>query len=348
MPAAQNSFNTDIASGSRPLAGKYRHGVLKRLSTLARHLLISTALLMPMAAAQAAEEEPDLTFEPLFELLEQEPVFTETVKGEKLTIKLDFMHLIPGEQGQTARPWDKAARAPFVKGVKRWMEIIKGVKNKAHHELTVRVAVFDLKDYANGVADLHYDELVITDGNILPTLGYIAVHKDFYLGDPKAFGFPNQKELDQEFDANILHELGHVFGIGTLWNLHKTPDGFIEPAEPNNATYRNWVTRSKSGAGYSYQKPNSAAVKAFNTTFHMNLSFLPATQGHLYNASEHKEEFKDTGIRKTHSGEIIPSMSEELMGHGMTLSSITIGLLDDLGWDVNYSTAEPLPQTVSQ
>lgn len=266
--------------------------VAKKQPRLMKGLLLGKKLLFPAANVAAEEKTPEEIFGPMNRLLQSEPVFTETVTSDRLTVNLDFLHLLPGTADQGARAWDRQARAPYVESVKRWLQIIKGVKNQHHHELTIKVLVCDLGSYGNGVADIFEDTLNLDSGAAIPTEGYIAIHKRFYAQTDLPGNDDNQLDFEKEFKANILHKLGHIFGISSFWDLNQAHNRMIESDD------RDWGTKGTFDSSYIYQ-----------------------------NAAD---------------GAQIPHTSNQLMNHSLTLRHISLGLLDDLGWDVGYSATEPM------
>jgi hypothetical protein len=124
----------------------------------------------------------------------------------------------------------------------------------------------------------------------------------------------------------VLHEIGHILGIGTMW------------------TYNNLV--NKSG---DYDGEN--AVREYNAIFNLtNNSIIPIEDdGGSGTAGGHLEEGIEPGV--SHAS-ILPGLDQELMtGYsesnkgGQPLSKITVGLLEDIGFSVNYNNADTfIPQ----
>lgn len=114
----------------------------------------------------------------------------------------------------------------------------------------------------------------------------------------------------------ILHEMGHVLGFGTLWT-YVTPSlltfGLTDSTHFNGTTALGYYN----AAGGSATFPNLYAVPVENTGG-------PGTQdGHW------RETVMTTELM---TGYVAPGASP--------LSSITIGSMDDLGYTVNYTTAD--------
>ena len=268
------------------------------------------------------------------------PSASQTVSNEDLTITLNFMGEIPLPEGGTGA-WTEAAQQPYVDVAEQWLEIISGIQNVDQHHLKINFAVMDVGEDSLGLADLDFERLCVYGPYVIPTQGYIAVDDIFYDAADSILEFEAKNAVEEELKANIAHEIGHVLGIGTLWNIDVLRPGQFDASETEYAgSYRNWSIASPFDDGVIYRKPNSAAIARYNEAFETDYDFLPINYGHLYNIGEQQEQFGGNGKRFDPDGRKIPEMSWELMGHGMVLSPITIGLLEDLGWAVNYNAVE--------
>jgi plastocyanin len=147
-----------------------------------------------------------------------------------------------------------------------------------------------------------------------------------------------------------LHEIGHILGIGTFWKIDLTANG---------GDNRNWLVDTETGAPYTgsadsasgttpgYVGPvagSSAALNYYNQLTGNNYTYLPVEDdGGQGTALSHPEE--GDGDTRTVGLAFAPGLEAELMtgwidDTHMPISGITIGFLDDLGWDVNYQLAE--------
>ena len=145
------------------------------------------------------------------------------------------------------------------------------------------------------------------NGNIMPTFGVSNINTnpntvDFFSSDI------------QSFTRTMIHEFGHVMGLGTLWDDNNLID-------PTTATYN-----ANTNAGIAYGE-----LLGLNTP-----TAIPLTNG------------EGEGSDLSHWDENI--FSNELMTHeaeasgvSMPLSIMTIASLQDLGWNVDYSVAEFYP-----
>ncbi|MDX2183821.1 MAG: leishmanolysin-related zinc metalloendopeptidase [Gemmatimonadaceae bacterium] len=140
------------------------------------------------------------------------------------------------------------------------------------------------------------------------------------------------------FESVILHEMGHVLGLGTFWN----PMGFLTDPVPspdctNRATDTRYIganARRELGAiGGVANSP--VAVENTNGCGTANGHWLENSQGPGTPGS-------------TASDRIAIGFNTELMtgfseggGVPMPLSRLTIGSLQDMGYTVNYAAADP-------
>ncbi|MBM79509.1 MAG: hypothetical protein CMJ78_02810 [Planctomycetaceae bacterium] len=119
---------------------------------------------------------------------------------------------------------------------------------------------------------------------------------------------------DGQFENVILHEMGHVLGIGTLWDFK----GFLQ-----------------GGGSADPRFTGTNAVREYNDNFGLSEASVPvANTG-------------GPGTRDGHWREAI--FQNELMtgflngGQFNPISRMTVGSLEDLGYIVNYDAADPYP-----
>ena len=306
-----------------------------RLASLS--LAAATAVAAPRAQDPDDEEAEWLAFErKVEERLELEPVAV-TVRGEALRIDLAFHGDLTLEDG-SALAWDADLRRPYVRAALRWLEVLRGVRGREDFLLTLHFVGLSF-DFGNGFASPLYESLEEVEGSWLPTEALIGINTFLY--DPGHAGDP---EIRKEIYDNALHEMGHAFGIGSLWNLawwEGEIEGFApEDLEhhPPDAILRQLVTHSEENEGLIYRGP--AAVRAFQDVHGTDLDFVPISSdaGHLYAL------FDEEPVRRTPDGTVIPATDHELMSHRDVLSAISVAFLADLGWDVDESAADPLPE----
>lgn len=148
----------------------------------------------------------------------------------------------------------------------------------------------------------------------------------------------------------ILHEIGHILGIGSLWNYNNF---LISNTYQGNTTL--W-----------YTKPN--AIREYKLylrkTIYNNVKYLPVEDdggrgtegGHIEEgititgntASYSVRYYNHNGINIPHPGlrsELMTGFADNTIP--LPLSKITIGLLEDLGYRVDYSKAQYYDITIT-
>jgi hypothetical protein len=200
-----------------------------------------------------------------------------------------------------------------------------------------------------GAAPTAFDD----SGRYLPTEGVMQI-------DPEDIGPNSQLQLDAvvigdktEFYYTVLHELGHVLGIGPLWNK---PNSSTSPPFPQDLiTSRQLVFDGNSGAPIDVKDHSDwpsvnpvykgvHGVAAYNEITGLDVDALPVEDtGITGTAGVHPEEDQ---FGRVYGGVSIPGLDRELMtgiadvGVAAPLSTITIGMAKDLGWQVDVSKAD--------
>jgi len=233
---------------------------------------------------------------------------TETVSNANISFELQFMNSVE-LQGNIKEAWTIAYKQPFIDASHQWLLSLRGVDNQPEHLVVkIKVRIKDLPN-ANGMAGP--DTEVELNGFSFPTSGEMVIGNHTYVD-----GF------DQvEFKANILHELGHIIGIGSFSEQFMTRD---------SATKGN-VFRLPSQHG------ESKAVAEYNRIYSNNLDYVPFSDdgGHLYDyvlAGDKKRFLAD--------GSEVPTLTKEFMANGVVYGRVTLAVLDDMGYDVDYTNAE--------
>ena len=141
-----------------------------------------------------------------------------------------------------------------------------------------------------------------------------------------------------DFRQHILvHEIGHALGIGSLW-------GFI----PNVIEYN--IENNL----YLYKYENSKAINEYKRYFGDHLEFIPLENNGIPGQIHvHPEEGEEIGVSSNNiyiNGVLYPGLDKELMTGWLddedshtfipSLSRITLGFLEDIGFDVNYDNAD--------
>jgi len=129
------------------------------------------------------------------------------------------------------------------------------------------------------------------------------------------------------FENVILHEMGHVLGIGTLWGPAYN-DVYIE------------------GSG---EYTGASALAAYQAEFDPEATFVPVElDGGSGTANSHWNEVGDEDALTSQFN--LESMNDELMtgwaSGDMYVSNVTLGSLEDIGYSVNYNEHAPEPATM--
>ncbi|MBL4798022.1 MAG: hypothetical protein JKY50_11455 [Oleispira sp.] len=233
---------------------------------------------------------------------------TETVSNANISFELQFMNTVE-LQGNKDEAWTAAYKQPFIDASNQWLLSLRGIDNQPEH-LTVKIKV-RIKDLPNANGMAGPDTEVEVDGFNFPTSGEMVIGNHTYV-----------KGFDQvEFKANILHELGHIIGIGTFTEEFVS----VDPAIKGNV----FRLPSEHGA--------SKAVAEYNRIYSSNLNYVPFSDngGHLY-------DYELGGDKKRFlaNGSEVPAMTKELMAAGVLYGRVMLAVLDDIGYVVDYTNAE--------
>ena len=223
-----------------------------------------------------------------------------------MILKLSFLGKLELADGST-REWAVTEQQPYIKAAKRWLEILKGVKNTNIHTIEITIKV---NNFNQGLGAAGVEKSTTINEQIFPVKGELIISNRTYtqsfLNDPK--------KGQIEFEANILHEMGHIFGIGTLWEKY--------------------IINNTNLGGNIFQKNNSEAVKRYQQLYNTTIAYVPVSddKGHLYDYINQEDKQRQiTGV--------LP-LTKELMANGQKLGGVTLGILDDLGWQIDYTKAD--------
>lgn len=219
---------------------------------------------------------------------------------------------------------DEEGIVPVLKRVlARWDEVVRPCKRCKAYQIALHVSTQPLG--VNVLASTLVTKFLYlgehTFGNTFPMVGAIVLNSTYLYGTLK----------EDHLYAVLLHEVGHVLGIGTVWNLEKSP-----------------LTLYQEDNKDKYYYTGAAALREYKTYF-------PASQvvgipleddGGDGTEGSHPEENMNRKI----DGTPHPGLQDELMtgwlGTLASLSRITLGFLEDIGYEVDYSKADPFEPSV--
>lgn len=219
---------------------------------------------------------------------------------------------------------DEEGIVPVLKRVlARWDEVVRPCKRCKAYQLALHVYTQPLE--VNVLASTLVTKFLYlgehTFGNTFPMVGAIVLNSTYLYGSLK----------EDHLYAVLLHEVGHVLGIGTVWNLAKSP-----------------LTLYQEDNKDKYYYTGTAALREYKTYFPTSeLIGIPLEDdGGDGTEGSHPEEQMNRKI----DGTPHPGLHDELMtgwlGSLASLSRITLGFLEDIGYEVDYSKADPFDPSV--
>lgn len=214
---------------------------------------------------------------------------------------------------------DEEAIIPILERVlARWDEVVRPCKRCKAYRIALHVSTQELEK--NVLASTLVTKFLYlgehTFGNTFPMVGGIILNALYLYGSLK----------EEQLYAVLLHEVGHVLGIGTVWDLPRSP-----------------LTLYKEDNRDKYYYTGTAALREYK-------SYYPDTEwvgipleddGGEGTQDAHPEEDMDRVIH----GKKYPGLQDELMTGWIksmiSLSRVTLGFLEDIGYEVDYSKADP-------
>ncbi len=257
---------------------------------------------------------------------------TARISASNGIITIEFLFKGPMELEDGSQSWTEEELKIFQTAAKRWLQVVRSPGSEVNHKVTIYVQTRDYEE-GLGAASPYFDSMKKVSGQYFPTEGEILMAAYAYSDDFED-EFEFVEEAETEFEGIILHELGHVFGIGTLWNLGEEDDEIYgDDEEPN---LRRWAPYSEQYQGYYYERKNG--LSAYRQIFgDWDVVPLLNDAGHVY------FEDDDNPSRTDKLGRKFPSADYELMGDGVHFSIISAGFLEDLGWQINRKHLDAYP-----
>lgn len=198
---------------------------------------------------------------------------------------------------QNASDYDKSR---YLDAASEWLKYVKAVDGISHHTISIH---FELTDAIESDGDAVIEEYVDIADAAFPKSATIRIHTRTH-----------HPEFDPtDYQTTLRHELAHVFGIGVLTGA------YLE----DNALMR----------GPAYCLERSQAVRWYNHLYDNQYPCLPfsRTGDHLYD-----HVLIDDPVRYDQNGNRIPPLTHEVGANGENIGIITVAILDDLGYRVEY------------
>lgn len=277
-----------------------------------------------------SEEDPFLSANNL--TITAQELVDNSASGGDISLQLNFLGDIVLPDG-TRRAWTPEERQPYVAGANRWLEVLSRAGNVDNYALEIKILVDNLTD-ANGVASPFFTRMVVDGTNVFPSQGMFVVNNCLYV-EVSSDTCPNAlsgQDRIAEFDANVRHEIGHILGIGSLWNLDASDNPLnYFPTLEGTGDFRNWVGTSEVHQGLIYRQPHG--VEAYNQFTASRFDFAPVSLGHLYSDDQNSSE----GSARRFNGTLITSLDTELMANDNNYTPVLFGFLQDLGWVIGQN-----------
>jgi hypothetical protein len=219
-------------------------------------------------------------------------------KGGEFNIEITF--------GQGSEGFSQAMADAVLEAAEFWENAITQSSFGADHTLNIEVGGEVQAEEVLASAtwtEAAYD----ANNNLMPILGISNINTN-----PDTVDFFNSDI--ESFTRTMIHEFGHVMGIGTLWEANNL-------IEPTTATYD-----ANTNAGIVYGE-----LLGLDTPM-----AIPLTTGEGQGSDlSHWDEGIFSNELMTHEA--------ETSGVSMPLSMMTLASLQDIGWNVDYNAAEFYP-----
>lgn len=205
------------------------------------------------------------------------------------------------------------------------------------YQITINIKIDYLAPNNLGGANVSYYHSVPTEsyGNTVPYIGNITINNSKMYNLKTTIRNNGKSSLYYV----LLHEIGHILGIGIFWNLPGCPKtGYVE-----NGTTKYYYTGTN-----AFREYKSCFAGKYNTRAFLGIPIedngSPGTVG------VHPEEGPEGGLSVDNryiNGIFHPGLDTELMTGWLDgspvstpLSRITLGFLEDMGYTVNYNLAD--------
>lgn len=213
---------------------------------------------------------------------------------------------------------EEAIKPVLDRVIARWDEVVRPCKRCKSYRIALHVSTQPLEK--NVLASTLVTKFLYLEeykfGNTFPMVGAIVLNATYLYGSMK----------EDQLYAVLLHEVGHVLGIGTVWNLPQSP-----------------LTLYREDERDKYYYTGIHALREYRSYYPTNdvVGIPIEDDGGEGTEGSHPEE----DMNRVIEGEPHPGLEDELMTGWIqsltSLSRITLGFLEDIGYDVDYSKADP-------
>ena len=218
----------------------------------------------------------------------------------------------------------------------KWDELLDKDPRFSTYTITVSVSVSTLDAGVLGGASLNtvYYFGTMNFGNTFPADGNITL-SDSYLPSLKT---AIHNDGNSSYYHVFLHELGHILGIGSLWDLTDFP----KTAYVEDSQIKYYYTGEKALQEYKNYFPE------YDNSNFVGIPFEDdGSSGTMNVHPEEGSEGTTSSDDRYINGVFHPGLDTELMSGWLDsyptnapLSRITLGFLDDMGYVVDYSKAD--------
>ena len=217
----------------------------------------------------------------------------------------------------------------------RWSSIINTI-----HNMKITVNFTELGDNILGSAGP--TDFIFKNGKWYVTEGIVNLNTKYWNTEK------NMLKLNHKCSAyyTLLHEVGHVIGIGTLWLDYQLMSygPYYVDEKYWNSSYTNALYIGEHG----FREYKEYIMKKYDVPESKILGIPveddggPGTKGgHIEEGdSHHKDRYFDGHQHYGLDEELMTGYSEGRSPIPEPLSKITIGMLQDIGYDVDYSKAD--------
>jgi hypothetical protein len=222
----------------------------------------------------------------------------------------------------------------------RWDSLVTvDSRHGSSYQITINIKIDYLAPNILGGAEISHINSDPTEsyGNTVPYIGNITINNSKMYNLKTTIRNNGKSSLYYV----LLHEIGHILGIGSFWSLPGCPKtGYVE-----NGTTKHYYTGTNAFREYK------SCFAYYNGSYNDSFVGIPIEDnGSPGTVEVHPEEGPEEGLSVDNryiNGIFHPGLDTELMTGWLDgspvstpLSKITLGFLEDMGYTVNYNLAD--------